>query len=410
VKYFGERYQWSSELQRKLVHISTGLYALSLPLMFSEFWPIMVLVAVAVSTMLVLRRPQFAKTGLSASVHGVDRQSYGELMLAVTIGFVFYFSMGKPVLYVLPITILTLSDAAAALIGTRYGRTHFPVEAGTKSVEGVAMFFMVTWIVAMILLLLMTDIERTNVVLLSLIVAGFGALVEADSWRGFDNLFVPVGILLFLYTNLETPPTQLLVVVVTFIAILTALLLLAPSLGLTRHAARAYAILIFLITATTAPYNAILPVAAVLAHIAARQARPSPSAYPDLDLLAMVTGVALFWLFVGEFAHHNALDMYNLAFAGAAAVYVVLAAGSRKWLAAIICLVLYAVALGISELNATATHLQPAFWPWILASFALCLVCAIERPALFDRYRCPRIFAVAMIGPLSLFLAKVTFE
>ena len=99
---------------------------------------------------------------------------------------------------------LTLSDAAAALIGTRYGRKLFAVEAGTKSLEGVAMFFLVTWIVAMVLLLLMTDIGRVNVVLLSLAVAAFGALVEADSWRGFDNLFVPVGIHLFLARHLET--------------------------------------------------------------------------------------------------------------------------------------------------------------------------------------------------------------
>ena len=53
------------------------------------------------------------------------------------------------------------------MIGTRYGRKQFAVEAGTKSLEGVAMFFLVTWIVAMVLLLLMTDIGRINVVLLS---------------------------------------------------------------------------------------------------------------------------------------------------------------------------------------------------------------------------------------------------
>ncbi len=211
--------------------MATGIYALTLPFTFSEPWPVLVLAALAALVLLVLRLPRFANTGLGTTLHGVERKSYGELLLALSVGFIFYFSVGKIVLYVLPIAVLTLSDAAAALIGTRYGRKHFAVEAGTKSLEGVAMFFMVTWILGMVLLL-MTDIGRVNVVLLSLVIAAFGALVEADSWRGFDNLFVPVGIHLFLASHLETQPLQLLLLTTTFVVVLCGILLLAPVLRL----------------------------------------------------------------------------------------------------------------------------------------------------------------------------------
>ena len=34
---------WSAEVQRKIVHIGAGLYALFLPWMFTDKWPVMML-------------------------------------------------------------------------------------------------------------------------------------------------------------------------------------------------------------------------------------------------------------------------------------------------------------------------------------------------------------------------------
>jgi phytol kinase len=407
VKFLGRRYEWSAELQRKCVHVATGVYALTLPLTFSETWPVLVLLILVCGVMLVLRLPRFAKTGLGATLYGVERKSYGELLLALSVGFIFYFSIGKPILYVLPIAVLTLSDAAAALIGTRYGRKHFAVEAGTKSLEGVAMFFLVTWIVAMIALLLLTDIGRLNVVLLSVVVAAFGALVEADSWRGFDNLFVPVGIHLLLTSYLDTSPQQLLLLAGIITGALLAVMTLAPRLGLSNHAARAYTVLVFLICAVTAPHNAILPLAAVFAHVAARSARPCKSPYPDLDLLAAVAGVALFWLFLGEYLARNSLNVYNLTFAGAALIFIALAAGRRLVLIAPAAGILFAGVLIIAGRNPEYAQWHGALWPWIAASFALCLLIPVVRPDLLDNYRAPRALALALVAPLALFATGV---
>jgi phytol kinase len=406
VKLLGVRYAWPAEAQRKCVHVATGVYALTLPLTFSEPWPVLVLVALAVAVMLVLRLPRFADAGIGSALHGVERKSYGELLLALSVGFIFYFSIAKPVLYVLPITVLTLSDAAAAMIGTRYGRRFFPVEAGQKSVEGVTMFFLVTWIVAMVLLLLMTDIGRLNVVLLSLVVAAFGALVEADSWRGFDNLFVPVGIHLFLARHLETPPLELLLLVGGFVIVLFAILALARKLKLSNHAARAYTVVVFLICAVTAPHNAILPVAAVLAHIIACRVRPCSSPYPDLDLIAVIAGVGLFWLFLGEYLERNTLNIYNLTFAGAALVFLTIAAGRQVAIPVIAAVVLSGAVITIAGWNPEHTQWHGTLWPWIAASFALCLCVPFMWPALFDRYRSPRALALALPVPLVLFVSR----
>jgi phytol kinase len=404
VRWAGHRFAWSAELQRKCVHLAIGLYALTLPLTFSERWPVLVLAGLATLVMLVLRLPQLATAGIGSTLHGVDRKSYGEFLLALSVAFIFSFSLEKPILYVLPVTVLTLSDAAAAMIGTRYGQKKFAVEAGTKSLEGVAMFFLVTWIVAMVLLLLLTDIARVNVVLLSLAVAAFGALVEADSWRGFDNLFVPVGIHLFMVRHLDTEPLLLLALTGGFLAMLGIVLLLAPALRLTSHAARGYTVLIFLIFAVTAPHNAILPVAAVLAHLVARRVRPCHSPYPDLDFLSLVAGVALFWLFVGELSGHNALNAYNLTFAGLAVAFLTLAA---RPIALVAVLPLGALMFAIAQWNVTATQWHGALWPFVAASFALCFAVPALWPQRLDRYRAPRTLALALPFPLALFIAKV---
>ena len=405
VKWLGSRFSWRPELQRKGVHVATGLYATCLPFMFTQLWPVLLLLAMSGTAMLVLRHPRLAKTGIGATLHGVERKSYGELLLAAAIGIVFALSLGKPVLYVLPMAVLTLSDAAAALIGTAYGRHLFAVEAGNKSAEGVAAFFLVTWIVAMVVLLLASDIDRANVVLLSVVIAAFGAIVEADSWRGFDNLFVPVGIHLFLASHLQTAPLELLLLAVGFAVVLLAMLAIARILGLSAHSVRAHTVLVFLICAVTAPHNAILPVIAVLAHLAVGRIRPCQSAYPNLDFLAAVAAAALFWLLVGEVTRVNALNAYNLTFAGAALAFLMLAAGHRLLLVGAAAVGLAALVFTITGWNAVRTDGQSLPWPWIVASFLPCLLVPLRWPAFLDRYRGPRTLALAMAVPMAAFVS-----
>ena len=389
VKWLGARYGLSVELQRKCVHVGTGLYALTLPLTFSERWPALLLISLSLVVLLGLRLRRFAGDGISSAVHGVARKSYGELFLALSVGFLFFASQGQPVLYVLPILVLTLSDAAAALTGTRYGRRHFQVVAGTKTWEGVTMFFLVTWILALVLLLLMTEMDRSKIVLFSVMIAAFGALVEADSWSGFDNLFVPIGIHLLLANNLDTAPLALGLLVLAFLAMLVFMLAFAPVLGLTNHAARAYAVLV------------------VFAHIVARNVRPCRSPYPDLDLIAVMTGAALFWLFLGNYTGQNALNAYNLGFAGAAIGFLALLPRRLALFAVLGVSAVTAILFFVAAANPSYTQWHGPLWPWALGSLALCLAAVVLRPALFDRYRSVRVIGLSLAVPLILFLAKL---
>jgi phytol kinase len=394
------------ELQRKCVHVGTGLYALTLPWTFSDRWPAALLICLSLGLLVAIRLRR-ADGGVGEAVHGVARKSYGELFLALSVGFLFFQSHDRPVLYVLPLLVLTLSDAAAALTGTRYGRAHFKVEEGTKSWEGTTMFFLVTWILGLVLLLLMTDIDRGKVVALSLMIAAFGALIEADSWRGYDNLFVPIGIHLLLANNLDTPPLNLGVLAVSLIVMMAAILAVAPLLKITPHAARAYAALIFLTGAVTALQNVVLPVIAIGCHFAARNLRPGRGRFPDLDLISAVSGAALIWLFLGDTTGVNALTPYNLTFAAAAVGFLALLPRSQA-AAAIGGMAAAGVALFlIAPLNPADSQWHGALWPWAVAALgATAFACAL-RPDLFDRWRSPRIVGVAAVVPLALFLTQL---
>ena len=179
VRWLGQRFGWNPEVSRKLVHVGTGGLALTFPLLFSNPLPVLVLLAIAIPLMFAIRIGLLG--GLGAALHGVQRQSYGEVYLALAIAITFLRAEEQPVLYVLPILVITLSDTAAALIGTAYGRARFKVEGGAKSMEGVVVFFVVTWLASLIVLVLMTDAAPLNLVLISMLIAAFCALVEVDS-------------------------------------------------------------------------------------------------------------------------------------------------------------------------------------------------------------------------------------
>jgi len=398
------RYGWSAEVKRKSVHVAIGLYALALPLLFDAAWPVVLLIVIALALMAWLRTPASRVGGLGAVIHSVERRSWGDIWLALAIGFVFVRAGGDYILYALPIAVIALSDAAAALAGTTYGRTRFVVEEGKKSWEGITVFFAVTLIVAMILLLLVTDIARANVVVLALAIAAFGATVEAVSWRGLDNLFVPICIHFFLAGYRDADPMTLAGLAAMFFAAIVAVAIAAPRLALSDHAARAFVIAIFLFLGVAGLYGTLLPLLLMLAHLLARKLVPCRSAHCDLDFLATLCGVGLIWYFVGETLGPSALTLYNLGLAGMLLGYlVVIARHDWRWglagLAAVLAAYLAYVGMGPEQPRWVAGV------PWLAAaSFLLVLIFAIGRAALLERWRAPRLAAVASVVPMSAYL------
>jgi phytol kinase len=183
------------EVLRKGLHISLGLTALSFPWLFETVWPVLVVGVISIMGFLGVRLGLPLLRPLAHKLAGITRVSIGEYCFIIATCVVFIFAADDPVLYSIPILVLSLADAAAALVGTRYGHHWYRTWDDYKSIEGSTAFFIVAFACIFLPLVLFTHAS----VNLSASVAGLVALattvLEASMGRGFDNLLVPLGAL-----------------------------------------------------------------------------------------------------------------------------------------------------------------------------------------------------------------------
>ena len=221
LKAVEKRKHFHPEILRKGVHVGMGLVVLPLPWMLDGAWPMIVLGGLACATLVATRLIPSLRGGIGTVLGGVDREGLGEIYFAISVTVLFLISQGEWLLYVVPILTLTLADAAAAVIGLRYGQTQYQTSEGVKSVEGSLAFFLVTFFSAHLPLLLLTDTGRVEVVLIATILALLVMMLELLSWRGLDNLFIPLGTYAFLRLYLNEDSQALLIRVLVAIAFAT---------------------------------------------------------------------------------------------------------------------------------------------------------------------------------------------
>jgi phytol kinase len=179
------------ELVRKLLHVGMGSVALSFPWLFADTWPVLLLAAITAPGMLALRLSRRLKERLGGVIGGVARsQSLGEVYFPLGVAGLFWLAWDKPLLYCIALLLLAVADAAAALVGVRYGRLRFA--AGEKSAEGSLAFFVAAFWCAYLPLLLWGDVGGDEALLVAAVLGLWLTLVEAAAGRGLDNLFIPV--------------------------------------------------------------------------------------------------------------------------------------------------------------------------------------------------------------------------
>ena len=182
----------SLQTSRKAAHVTTSLVALSLPWLFDDPWPVLVLAGLAVLSMLAVRLvPAFR--GVGGVLWGTEPQSVGDVAFPVAVALLFVLTADSPVLYVIPLLLLGLAAPAAALVGARHGLSPFATDRGTKSREESVAFAFVAFLCVHVPLLVFTPIGRAESLWVAAVIALLATLVEAVSWGGLDNLFVPVG-------------------------------------------------------------------------------------------------------------------------------------------------------------------------------------------------------------------------
>jgi phytol kinase len=155
------------------------------------------------------------KEGLGDVLGAVARDSLGEFYFVVSVAVLFVLTHGEPeplgtILYCVPLLILALADAVAALVGIRYGQVQYHTVDGRKSAEGSVAFFTVAFFSAHVPLLLATELGRAETLLIALTMGFLVMLIEAIAWHGLDNLCIPLLTFLVLKIFLGLPAAALL--------------------------------------------------------------------------------------------------------------------------------------------------------------------------------------------------------
>jgi phytol kinase len=126
---------------------------------------------------------------LLSSVHKVQRRTYGEVYFPVAILITALVFPERP-LYMYGLLIMALSDGFASVIGQRYGRHRYRLMFGQKSYEGSSIFFLLSMVIGLIILLVFGT-TLLPALILSTTMALILTLVEASLSFGLDNLVLP---------------------------------------------------------------------------------------------------------------------------------------------------------------------------------------------------------------------------
>ncbi len=187
-EFFLKKFIKNKEFNRKFIHIFIGTILAFLPYVMS--WQLIRVLSVSFVIVILISK----KFNIFKSIHGVSRNTYGEVFFGLVIGILTFITHDK-IIFTISVLNMSLSDGLAAVVGSKYGKRHkYKVFGVTKSILGT-LTFMLTSYALLIIFLISTHTNPNIYYLLVPILAG---LIENLSIYGLDNLLVPIFIALAL--------------------------------------------------------------------------------------------------------------------------------------------------------------------------------------------------------------------
>jgi phytol kinase len=289
---------WSPhpEVTRKIVHAGSGLLTLSFPFLFRDLWPVLLLTAGSGLVIAALKFAAPVRRRLGRVVDDVERTTLGELYFPAAVAIVFWLARGQsPLLYCIPMLVLTFADATGALIGLRYGLNRFT--GGHKTFEGSLAFAIVAFFCVHVPLLLWSDTGRVETLLIAATLALLVMLLEGTAWRGLDNLFLPIGGYFLLRAYLPLSTVELLPRFLVTIGLVLAVLVSRRSTTLVDDSLLAGAFLCY-VTWAVAGWRWLVPPAILFvgyAWFSPRTAEDGQRIH-SVDAVLSIWAIAILWL------------------------------------------------------------------------------------------------------------------
>ena len=213
------------ETTRKLLHTGAGLLTLAFPFLFREAWPVLLLTGASALIVAAARFVPAVRVRLGRVAGGVERATFGEFYFPLAVALLFVLTLGDdPLLFAIPVLVLTLADTASAVVGMRYGVTRY--SGARKSLEGSAAFAVVAFFCVHVPLLAWSTVGRAECLLVAATFALLVMLLEGSASRGLDNLVIPLGGYLLLRGFVELDTAALLARLAVTIALVLLVILL----------------------------------------------------------------------------------------------------------------------------------------------------------------------------------------
>jgi phytol kinase len=221
--------------------------------------------------------------------------------------------------------LLTLADAAAALIGVSYGRWRYTTADGQKSAEGSFAFFTCAFFIVHVPLLLWTDTGRTETLLIALLLAWLATMFEAIAWSGLDNLILPLVSFLLLKIYLPMPVADLGNRLIVSILLMAFLYVFRDRTTLAGSALLGAFVVGYISWALGGWRWLLAPVILFLSYtLFSRRRLPTDGPGHNVHAVICVASAGLSWLFIAKtFSLPKLIFPYTLAFAAHLAIIAV---------------------------------------------------------------------------------------
>jgi len=187
------------EITRKFAHFASTLAVIPFPYIFPSHWYVLVLALLFAAVLFFTRNGKQLK-----SIHDIERKSVGSylLPLSIYVTFLIFTLTGNKFLFILPMLILSICDPMAAILGINIknynGRIKIFGRKLNKTWLGSGAFLIASFIISIIALYFHRGVFDFETFWLAIMIAVVTMLSELISWRGFDNISIPLSAALVL--------------------------------------------------------------------------------------------------------------------------------------------------------------------------------------------------------------------
>lgn len=192
-----------AEQTRKLVHSGTGLLTMLFPVFLVSHWQVLFLCSSFLGILLLSQ-----KFDLLRSINGVDRKTHGSILFPIIVYSSFLVAEWHQdlLMFYLPILILAISDPLAALLGKKFPHGKYVFLGHQKTLVGSSAFFLSAFAISAVALYSTPIMHSLSNFSMAFTIATIACVTEALCKNGYDNLTIPVAVMvtlnLFKITNI----------------------------------------------------------------------------------------------------------------------------------------------------------------------------------------------------------------